>query len=171
MSITIETVGAYFASEDRPPLFSGALIDGDGCCCAQGYVLRLSGMSDDELRNLAQINADREVARLLGISIAHSCLLRVVNDRKDGCPQDVLLRPERVLGNRAQQVLKFWWLLDGFTPTKQWTAARTAAWAAARTAAAWATNEIQGGDIIRKRGQSCYFLPMFGINDPAELGR
>ena len=51
-------------------------------------------------------------------------------------------------------------------------AARDAAWDAAGAAArdaAWdaagAANEIQGADLLRERGQSFYFLPLFGFAD------
>ena len=286
MEITIQGVCDRWSGLERP-LFKGMLIDTDGCCCAQGDVLRLSGRSDDELRDMDQTIADREVARLLGISVAHSVLLRHVNDRQDGCPQDVLLHPERVLGDQAKRVLAFWQRIDFMTPEQwltareaagltareaaretawaaaretacdaameaagvaaweaagaaareaareaAWVAARETAWAAARAAAgeaaraaagaaAWAaarvaacdaareasgvaaweaagaaakaaareaagvsagvaaevaageaagaTNEIQGEAIMRERGQPFFFLPMFGINDPAEL--
>ena len=82
--------------------------------------------SDDRLREAEQAWADAEVARLLGISRAHSCLLRIVNDRQDGCPQDVLLRPEKVLGDQARLVLAFWWRLDAMT-AEQWEAVDAAA--------------------------------------------
>ena len=216
MEITIQGVCDRWSGLERP-LFKGMLIDTDGCCCAQGDVLRLSGRSDDELRDMDQTIADREVARLLGISVAHSVLLRHVNDRQDGCPQDVLLHPERMLGDQAKRVLAFWQRIDFMAPEQwvtigvtSWDAVRVAAWAAAREAAAvaawdaageavgvaaWAavreaaraaagvaagvavgaaaaaraTNEIQGEAIMRERGQPFFFLPMFGINDPAEL--
>jgi hypothetical protein len=52
-------------------------------------------------------------------------------------------------------------------------AARTAAWAAAWTAAgdaagdaAGATNEIQGAAVMRAKGVSFFFLPLFGFADP-----
>jgi hypothetical protein len=58
-----------------------------------------------------------------------------------------------------------------------WAAARTAAWAAARDAArtaagdaagdaAGATNEIQGAAVMRAKGVSFFFLPLFGFADP-----
>ena len=49
-----------------------------------------------------------------------------------------------------------------------WDAACDAAGAAARDAAwdaAGAANEIQGADLLRERGQSFYFLPLFGFAD------
>jgi hypothetical protein len=40
---------------------------------------------------------------------------------------------------------------------------------ASAEAAGLATNEIQGSTLMRERGQSLFFLPLFGINDPSEL--
>lgn len=42
--------------------------------------------------------------------------------------------------------------------------ARNAAWAAA-----YACSEIQGARIMRERGQSFFFLPMFGFADPESI--
>jgi hypothetical protein len=210
MTILAETCARWRSAER--PFFGGRLIDDNGCCCAQGDVLRASGWEDQRLRSTAQNEADCEVARLLGISRAHSALLRHVNDSKDGCPQDVLDHPERVLGDRAELVLAFWRRLDAMTQDDwngataaaaaaeidddDWYAARDAAWyatgaavrAAARSAARsaagdaagdpdWyaaeaaglATNEVQGAALMRERGQPFFFLPLFGVDDPAEL--
>ena len=201
-TITIDDVVAHLTGPDRPKLFKGSLIDHSGddvCYCAQGYVLHLAGWDDNRLHNVDQFDADLEVAKTLNISRAHSVLLRQVNDGQDGCPEDVLSNPEKILGDQAPLVLAFWRHLDGMT-AEQWSAARSAAraaagpaagfaagpaaraaaWTAARDAAgdaardaagdaAWATNEIQGAEIIRKQGKPFFFLPMFGISDPKEL--
>ena len=110
--------------------------------------------------------------RSLGIPRAQAILLRHVNDAKDGCPQDVLSTPEKILGEQADKVLAFWRRLDEMT-AKDWRRvddAWAAAWAAAR-AAAGAANEIQGAAIMREKGLPFFFLPMFGIDDPAILAR
>ena len=172
----IEAVVARWSDPTRRPLFKGSLIDDtppEGpCYCAQGDLLRHEGgWSDDDLRNAEQTKADAVVAELLGISRAHSVLLRLINDRADGCPQDVLRAPEKVLGDQAQLVLTFWRRFDDMTPG-DWAAAgdaaRAAAWGAA-VAAALATREIQGAALMRERGQPFFFLRMFGIVDPEEL--
>ena len=182
------------------PLFKGSLIDETGCKCAQGDVLSCSGWTDEQLRAMTQDSADKEVAQILGIPRAQAILLRHVNDAKDGCPQDVLSTPEKILGEQADKVLAFWRRLDEMT-AKDWrrvddawaatrAAARDAAGAAARAAArdaagaaagaaawdaAWsaagAANEIQGAAIMREKGLPFFFLPMFGIDDPAILAR
>ena len=120
------------------PLFKGSLIDEDGCCCAQGDILRTyCGWDDAALRrDSIQAEADREVGKALGISLFQSVLLRVVNDRQDGCPQDVLRAPEKVLGDQAHILLAFGRHFDRMNKD-QWDTARAAAWAAAG-AAAWA---------------------------------
>jgi hypothetical protein len=162
--------------------FKGSLVSEDGSCmCAQGQALHfLDGMSAEDLRNLEQAKVDKRIAELFGISRAHAVLLRIVNDRQDGAPACVIRNPEQVLGGQAQAVLAFWRHLDRMT-AKDWTAARTAAWAAARDAArtaawaaardaagdaAWATNEIQGAAVMRAKGVSFFFLPLFGFADP-----
>src|SRR5271166_2225237 len=155
---TIDTMVKRWSDPAARPLFRGRLIDGDGCCCAQGDVLRTCGWSDDQLRRAHQRTADRAVAEALGISITHSALLRTINDIPDGCPQDVLAHPERILGDQAPRILEFWRRLDQMPPAamdaavakaptgdEAWQEAQTAArdaagataWAAAR-AAIWA---------------------------------
>ena len=179
-TLTPEIVADRFAGADRP-LFKGKLIDGgddDVCYCAQGWILHWSGWSDDRLRSVEQKEADEAVAKQLGISTAHSILLRQVNDSKEGCPQDVLTAPEKVLGDQAHRVLAFWRRLDAMTPDdwKKVIDARYAAGGAARYAAgdaaryaAWASNEIQGAAVLKEQGRTPFFLPMFGINDLTEL--
>ena len=197
MTITIEEMLTRWDSEDGHP-YKGKLIDmaahaanptGPGCMCAQGQVLHyMGGLSVTELSALAQSDADAKTAKLLGISIAHSILLRSVNDSQSGAPSIVLTHPEKVLGDQAHIVLAFWRHMDRMT-TEQWDAARDAAWdaagdaardaarAAARAAAwdaaraaAWpasyACAEIQGAAIMRKRGKPFFFLPMFGFANP-----
>jgi hypothetical protein len=147
---------ARWSDPARRPLFKGKLIDRDGdkggapgspdgpCMCAQGDVLFHNGFSPDDLRAMSQVRADAETARLLGISISHAILLRHVNDSEDGCPQDVLSDPARILGPNAHAILALWLHFDRMT-ADQWNdamdawAARDArdAWAARAARAAW----------------------------------
>jgi hypothetical protein len=172
-------------SGDGKP-YKGSLIDfgafeadptNIGCMCAQGQVLHLlGGWSPEKLRDAKQEEADREHAKLLNISIAHSILLRRINDSVDGAPSIVLTHPEKVLGDQAQTVLAFWLHLDRMTQ-EQWAAAGDAAWAtawatagaAAGAAAGYACGEIQGARIMREKGQSFFFLPMFGFAEPEAI--
>ena len=184
----INAAVSRWTDPNRRPLFKGRLIDNDGCCCAQGDILRYEcALSDEELRSMQQSDADAMVSKELGISRFHAVLLRLVNDLKDGCPQDVLTNPENVLGKYAQQCLAFGRHIDAMTPKQwdaawdaawtaaraaAWTAAQDAAWTAARTAtwtAAWAMNEIQGQDVMREKGQPFFFLALFGFNSPEEI--
>lgn len=197
-----ELIAFWDSGEGRP--FKRQLIDedwdGDGepplsCMCAQGQGLYLfGGWTLEQLRNADQTEADRDSAKLYGISVTHAVLLRHINDSVEGAPSVVLTAPEKVLGDQAQTVLAFWRHLDRMTP-EDWKraaeargVARTAAWAAARdwaaaeaaafaaasaaapVAAAWAagvaSNEIQGARIMRERGQPFVFLPLFGFADP-----
>ena len=143
MTVTIEAIVQRWTNPNARPLFKGNLISEDGCCCAQGDVLRCSGWTDDHLRSITQENADKEVSKILGISRGHAVLLRIVNDRADGCPQYVLTNPEKVLGPNAKVVLAFFRHFDTLDHDG-WikvAAARAAAGAAARDAAraaAWA---------------------------------
>ena len=56
-----------------------------------------------------------------------------------------------------------------------WDAARYAAWDSAGSAAgiaagaARATNEIQGAEVMRQRGQAFFFLPIFGFDSPEAI--
>jgi hypothetical protein len=194
------------SGEGKP--YKGSLIDygayeadksNIGCMCAQGQVLHLlGGWSPEKLDNTDRTRADKATAKLLNISIAHSILLRSVNDKADGAPSIVLTHPEKVLGDQAQTVLAFWLHLDGMK-AKDWqkvdaagAAAGDAAWAAARDAAgaaardaawdaawaaAWAAardaagacSEIQGARILREKGTPFFFLPMFGFADPESI--
>jgi hypothetical protein len=90
------------------------LINFDGSCmCPQGQVLYLiGGMPLDELRQIDQPEADMRTAELLGRSVAHAILLRIVGDRLPGAPTCVIREPEKVLGSEAQTVLTFWRQLD-----------------------------------------------------------
>ena len=130
---------ARWSDPESRPLFKGSLIDADGCCCAQGDILRTyCGWDDDDLRaDGAQKKADKEVAERLGITTFQSVLIRIVNDRKDGCPQDVLANPEKVIGDQAPVMLAFARHLDRMTH-EQWYAAMDAARYAARYAAMYA---------------------------------
>jgi len=201
---TIEQLIARWDSPYGHP-YKGQLIDWDayeadptdiGCMCVQGQALHLlGGMSPEKIRTMEQSSADRETAKLLGISRTHAVLLRNTNDSIDGAPAIVLTHPEKVLGDQAPTILAFWRHLDRMTP-KQWAAAwdaaraaagalaaakyavwvaagaadMAAAWAAAwdgvRDAAGYATCEIQGAAIMRKNGTPFFFLPLFGFADP-----
>ena len=144
--------------------FTGRLISSDGCMCAQGQALHyVGGYSADDLRAITQEKADKETARLLGISTTHAVLLRNVNDSVAGAPSIVLTHPEKILGDQAQTVLAFWRHLDKMTPE-----AGDAAWDAA-WGAAGATNEIQGAAIMRAKGQPFFFLPLFGFANPEAI--
>jgi len=121
-----ELISRWDTNEGKP--YKGDLIDWDaydgdglsppnniGCMCAQGQVLHLLGARNPAwLRCTDQRTADAETARLLNISRNHAVLLRLVNDSVDGAPAVVLTRPERILGSKAQQVMAFWRVLDGF---------------------------------------------------------
>lgn len=141
---TIPELIDYWNSGDGKP-YKGSLIDWSafkaqpdniGCMCAQGQVLHLlGGWSPERLRYTEQQVADRETAKLLGISVAHAILLRKVNDSVDGAPSIVLTNPEKVIGDQAFTILAFWRHLDRMTD-EQWAAARDGAraptWDAAR---------------------------------------
>jgi len=92
--------------------------------CAQGQVLHfLDGVPAEGLRDYSQTKADKRVAQILGISRAHSILLRIVNDKQDGAPACVIRNPEQVLGDQAFVVLAFWRHLDRMAAA-EWEAAR-----------------------------------------------
>ena len=161
--------------------FKGSLVSDDGSCmCAQGQALHfLDGISADDLSNLKQEEADKRVAELFGISLAHAVLLRKVNDTEDGAPSVVIRNPEKVIGDQAHIVLAFWRHLDRMSPddwitlasawASAWASARASAGASARASAgasARATNEIQGAAVMRAKGLPFSFLPLFGFADP-----
>jgi hypothetical protein len=189
-----ELIARWDSGDGKP--YKGSLIDWEafeadqsniGCMCAQGQALHLlGGWSPAKLRDTDQEKADKATAKLLNISIAHSILLRSINDKADGAPSVVLTNPEKILGDQAQIVLAFWLHLDGMK-AKDWkkvaaawaaaweaarAAARAAAWAAAwaaARAAAYACSEIQGARIMREKGQAFFFLPMFSFADPESI--
>ena len=112
--------------------FKGRLVSEDGSCmCAQGQALHfIGGLTVEELRNVNQVEADRRVAELFGISLTHSVLLRIINDKQEGAPSSVIRNPEQILGDQAQVVLAFWRHLDHMTP-----AVVSAAWEVVKGAA------------------------------------
>jgi len=129
-----------FLNPETRPTLSGSLIDDNDCMCAQGCILHYScGVSFDDLRNLDQLEADEKLMQSLGISRFHAVLIRVVNDKQEGCPQDVLVgeqddkADQRVLGPNAAELFKFGWTIDSMT-NDQWAAAGAAARAAAGAA-------------------------------------
>jgi hypothetical protein len=155
----------------------GSLVSNDGSCmCAQGQALHfLDNLTANQLRNITQSAADKRVAKLCGISVGHSVLLRIINDRQEGAPSNVIRNPEQVLGDQAQIVLAFWRHLDCMTPAARaaareaaWLAAEAAAWLAAE-AAAGASNEIQGAAVMRAKGLPFFFLPLFGFSNPEDV--
>lgn len=96
---------ARWCDPNSRPLFKRALIDGNGCCCAQGDILRHElRMGDKEIRAIRQEHADHIVAEALGVHISISILLRLVNDSEEGCPQDVLSDLPRFLGKHHEQI-------------------------------------------------------------------
>jgi hypothetical protein len=120
--------------------YKGRLISDDGTCmCAQGQALHyLGNMSVEELRVISQRDADRQVAEIFGISLGQSTLLRIVNDKFDGAPSNVIRNPELVLGSQAHIVLAFWSHLDGLTRAEwEGVAALAAAGAVAPWSAPW----------------------------------
>lgn len=89
MSDIADILARWNSGEGKP--YKGSLIDfaayeadpqNIGCMCAQGQVLHLlGGWSPTKLRNADQEKADKATAKLLNISVAHSILLRSVNDK------------------------------------------------------------------------------------------
>jgi hypothetical protein len=178
----IKKITPLWESPDGKP-YKGSLINWEaytkdpsdiGCMCAQGQILhRFDGWSPEMLRapEGGQYAADKKVAELLDISVAHSALLRIVNDTVDGAPLIVLTHPELIIGDQAEALLAFWRHIDGITPT-DWSnlsADGNAAWNAAWDAAGNAAAEIQGGELMSQRGQPFFFLPMFGFENPAAI--
>jgi hypothetical protein len=110
-----EIVSFWETQRDIP--FKGQLITKDGnenvCMCAQGQVLyKLGGYTEEQLFNMSISEADKETARILGISLTHSVFLRKINDKCEGSPQEVLSNPAKYLGLNWENVLNFWIYLD-----------------------------------------------------------
>jgi hypothetical protein len=154
MNPATETLLEFWKHPRNIP-FKGVLISDDSlnlgeepttCMCAQGQALYMvGGYTEEDLRNIEQEEADKEVAKLLGISVTHSVLLRKINDGQPGAPSDVLTNPEKYLGKNHETVLNFWTFNDSLTEDN-WNevarryraldpAAGYAAWAAATDAA------------------------------------
>jgi hypothetical protein len=169
------------------------------CMCAQGQVLHVVGGWDaGRLSDTKQAEADKATAKLLNISRAHAVLLRNTNDKIDGAPAIVLTDPAKVIGDRWSKLLDFWWYMDtldaaGWRKVAARYAAGDAAGDAAEDAAryaaedaagdaaedaaryaaryaAWAaSSEIQGAEILKRDGNTFFFLLMFGFASPDEI--
>ena len=123
----IEQIVSFWKNENNIP-FKGALVsffeiergkEPVACMCAQGQVLyKLDSWEPEDLVIVDQFDADQKVAELLGISVAHSILLRTINDTQKGAPSDVLTNPEKYLGVHYQKVLDFWTRIDNLTVTQ-----------------------------------------------------
>lgn len=106
--------------------YKGELVDYKGCMCAQGQALYfLAGVSKEDLREYEQENADTEVAKLFGISVAHSVLLRKINDLRPGAPSVVIRNPGKVITVQLDTILAFWWHIDKMSPD-MWRAVQRA---------------------------------------------
>jgi hypothetical protein len=111
-----QQIVSYWETQRDIP-FKGELIsrddDGNVCMCAQGQVLyKLGGYTEEQLFDMSTYTADKETARILGISLTHSVFLRRINDKCEGSPQDVLSNPAKYLGPNWENVLNFWIYLD-----------------------------------------------------------
>jgi len=192
MNTATETLLAFW-KEPRNIPFKNSLISkepiGDDkepttCMCAQGQALyMIGGYTEEDLRNIEQPKADKKVAELLGISVAHSILLRKINDDQDGAPSDVLTNPQDFLGPNYQTVLNFWTFMDSLTKDN-WkevasrhyaldSAARYAAWSAARYAAgvaawdaAWSAAGVAAWDAARDAAWDATSELIGGIENP-----
>ena len=141
MTKIADLIAMWGTDEGKP--YKGRLIDLEayrespdslGCMCAQGQVLHfIDGWTPEQLDEAEQYEADMAVSKALNISIAHSALLRIVNDRQDGAPAVVLTDPGKVLGSEWSKVLDFWHYLDGLSH-EQWEAARQVDYAAGQAA-------------------------------------
>jgi len=131
---------ARWNTDDGKP-YKGCLIDMDSyedgnlsCMCAQGQVLHvLGGWLPEMLFKGGQQVADAETAKLLNISMAHSVLLRQINDMDDGQPAKVLTDPGAILGDQWSKLLDFWWYIDAID-AKEWRRVRDV-WFKAKTSA------------------------------------
>jgi hypothetical protein len=87
--------------------------NGNVCMCAQGQALHIvGGYTEKQLFEMGTNISDKETARILGISLAHSILLRLINDKCKGSPQEVLSNPAKYLGPNLEQVLELWKYID-----------------------------------------------------------
>jgi hypothetical protein len=146
-----DLINRWRTNEGKP--YKGRLIDVDaynknpndiGCMCAQGQVLHLiGGWSPRQLVDTTLSEADKETAKLLNFSRAHSVLLRIINDRPDGEPADVITNPRAVLGENWSSVLDFWHYIDNMGIDKL-VAAGNAALKAAGNAASEAAAAAVG---------------------------
>lgn len=139
--ITPNEMFALWDSNDSK-CYKGGLIDWGayqanpddiGCMSAQGQVLTLIGEWPPkrlyEARN-DQYLINRAVAEVLNISLAHSILLRNINNTIKGAPSIVLTDPSQLLGDQWSKLLDFWWAFDEFE-VDDWQRV-DAAWKAAR---------------------------------------
>lgn len=132
-----------------------------GCMCAQGQVLtQIAGWTIEMLQDVDQSEADIATAKAYNISVAHSVLLRQINDSVPRAPSIVLTDPGKVLGDQWSKLLDFWWFCDHMddaawdstwddTRDSTWDAAWDAAGDAARVAAgdaAWDNAWEASGD-------------------------
>ena len=187
-----ERIALWNTGDGKPA--KGDLIDWEAyqkepsinCMCAQGQLLHtVGGWAPEQLKRADQPEADRGTARIANISVAHSILLRNINDLADGAPSIVLTEPAKVLGDQWSKLLDFWWFMDGLD-ARGWgevvaaraaagSAARAAAESAARVAArvassaGAASHEIQGAAILQEQGKPFVFLPMFGFATPDDI--
>jgi hypothetical protein len=90
------------------------------CMCAQGQILYEAGWSAESMVGVNQAKIDRDVAKILNISVSHSVLLRIINDSSNVNPALVFTGLHIILGHRWNEILNFWWYIDRMNKS-QWT--------------------------------------------------
>jgi hypothetical protein len=167
MTTATDFIARWRTKKGKP--YKGRLIDVNAykknpddisCMCAQGQVLHLiGGWTPERLKRTMTAEADAETARLLNFSRAHSVLLRIINDRPDGAPADVITNPRAVLGENWSSVLDFWHYIDKMRSDEfaaAGEAARAASGKAALDAAAAAAGTASGKAVWEAGGEAAW---------------
>ena len=175
-----ERIALWNTGDGKPA--KGNLIDWEAyqkepsinCMCAQGQLLHtVGGWTPEQLKAADQLEADRETARIANISVAHSVLLRNINDLADGAPSVVLTDPAKVLGDQWSKLLDFWWFMDSLDDRgwEEVAVARTAARASARVISnAWdaggvAEDAAGGAAVNSARGVAAWDAARFASSE------
>jgi predicted HAD superfamily Cof-like phosphohydrolase len=113
----------------------------------EAFLRHLEGMTAEQWGALRVATA-RQRASTAALDAAREAALDAVDAVGEAAVSDAVDAVRRAVRNAARNVV--------------WNAAWDAAW----DAAVYAIYEIIGAAVMRERGQSFYFLPMFGFDSP-----
>jgi hypothetical protein len=99
---------SWESSRDVPPPKVHLFGYSEGIVPHMETLHRVGGYSLRQIYYMGESEAIKLTAKILGISVSHSNLLRLI----DSSQHEVLSDPKKYLGSNWEKVLEFWWYID-----------------------------------------------------------